>query len=140
MALASRTGEARRGSLSRQTIAEAAVRLVDREGLSSLTMRGLGRELRVEAMSLYSHFSTKEDILNEMVALLFREVAAPPDNPAWEEFSCELFSAFRRVLLSHPNAVPLLCESLTSFAVGSRTNRSVATKPSAGRLRRADCS
>ncbi len=108
MAPASQADEARRGPLSRQVIAEAALRLVDREGLPSLTMRRLGSELRVDPMSIYGYFSTKEDILNEMVDLLFREVAVPRENPDWEQFSRELFSAFRRVLLSHPNAVPLL--------------------------------
>ena len=108
MAPASQADEARRGPLSRQMIAEAAVRLVDRDGLPSLSMRRLGGELQVEAMSLYSYFSTKEDILAEVVDLLFREVAVPPDTPDWEQFSRELFSAVRRVLLSHPNAVPLL--------------------------------
>ena len=108
MASASEAGEASRRPLSGQAIVEAAVRLVDREGLPSLTMRRLGNELQVEAMSLYGYFSTKEEILNEMVDLLFREVAVPPDNPDWEQFSRELFSSFRRSLLSHPNAVPLL--------------------------------
>ncbi|MDQ6805879.1 MAG: TetR/AcrR family transcriptional regulator C-terminal domain-containing protein [Actinomycetota bacterium] len=59
-------------------------------------------------MSLYSYFSTKEEILNEVVDLLFQEVDLPADSPDWEYFSRQLFSAFRRVLLSHPNAVPLL--------------------------------
>ncbi len=108
MAPAPQAGEARRGPLSRQLIAEAAMRLVDREGLPSLTMRGLGREVQIDPMSLYSYFSTKEDILNEVVDLLFREVALPPENPDWQQFSRELFSGFRRVLLAHPNAVPLL--------------------------------
>lgn len=108
MAPASQADEARRGPLSRPVIAEAAVRLVDREGLPSLTMRRLGGELQVDAMSLYGYFKTKEEILNEVVDLIFQEVELPPDNPEWEQFSRELFSAFRRVLLAHPNAVPLL--------------------------------
>ncbi len=108
MAPASQADEARRGPLSRQVIAEAAMRLVDREGLAALTMRRLGSELNVEAMSLYSYFSTKEEILTEIVDLLFREVEVPPDNRDWRQFSKELFSAFRRVLLSHPHAAPLL--------------------------------
>lgn len=108
MAPASQADEARHGPLSRQAITEAAMRLVDQQGLASLTMRRLGSELQVEAMSLYSYFSAKEDLLTEMVDLLYREVALPPDHADWEQFSRELFSAFRRVLLSHPNAVPLL--------------------------------
>lgn len=108
MERASQAGEARRGPLSRQLIAKAAVRLIDRAGLPSLTMRKLGRELDVEAMSLYGYFSTKEEILNEVVDVLFQEVVVPPDAHDWEQFARKLFSAFRRVLLSHPNAVPLL--------------------------------
>jgi AcrR family transcriptional regulator len=108
MGSASQAGEAPRSPLNREAIAEAAVRLVDRDGLQSLTMRRLGGELQVEAMSLYSHFSTKEDILTEMVDRLFREVAVPPADPDWTLYARELFSAFRCVLLSHPNALPLL--------------------------------
>jgi len=108
MAPASQAEEARRGPLSRKVIAEAAMRLVDREGLPLLTMRRLGSALQVEAMSLYGYFTTKEEILNEVVDLLFQEVTLPRENPDWEQFSRELFSGFRRVLLSHPNAVPLL--------------------------------
>ena len=108
MASASQADEARRVPLSRPLIAEAAVRLVDREGLSALSMRRLGSELGVEAMSLYSHFSTKEEILNEVVDLLFRDVELPRESADWEEYSRELFSAVRRVLLAHPNTVPLL--------------------------------
>ena len=108
MAPASQGHEVERAPLGRRLIAEAAVRLVDREGLAALTMRRLGSELQVEAMSLYTYFATKEEILNEMVDLLFREVVVPPDDPDWEHFSRELFDAVRRVLLSHPNAVPLL--------------------------------
>ncbi len=108
MAPASQAEEARRAPLSRQVIAEAALRLVDGEGLPSLTMRRLGSALQVEAMSLYSHFTTKEEILNEIADLLFQEVALPEENMDWEQSARELFFGFRRVLLSHPNAVPLL--------------------------------
>ena len=42
--------------LSRDRIVRAAVLLVDRRGLRALTMRGLGAELGVEAMSLYKQY------------------------------------------------------------------------------------
>lgn len=117
MGSASQAGEAPREPLSRQAIAEAALRLIDREGLPSLSMRRLGSDLQVAAMSFYTHFSTKEAILNATAELLFADVEIPPENPDWVEFSRDLFSAFRRVLLAHPNAVPLLA---------SRTPRSLA--------------
>ncbi len=108
MAPASQAEEGRRSPLTREMIARAAMGLVDREGLSSLTMRRLGTALQVEAMSLYSHFTTKEEMLNEVADLLFQEVTLPAEEAEWERFSWELFLGLRRVLLSHPNAVPLL--------------------------------
>ena len=48
-----------REPLSRQRILEAAVRLVDAEGLNALTMRRLASELGVEGASLYKHIPNK---------------------------------------------------------------------------------
>ncbi|HEX5949210.1 MAG TPA: TetR family transcriptional regulator, partial [Actinomycetota bacterium] len=42
----------RREPLTRERIIEAAVRIMDEEGLEALSMRRIGRELGVEAMSL----------------------------------------------------------------------------------------
>ena len=52
-------GELERRPLSRRRILEAAIELVDREGLGALSMRRLGRDLGVEAMSLYNHIPTR---------------------------------------------------------------------------------
>ncbi|WP_017534951.1 helix-turn-helix domain-containing protein [Nocardiopsis alba] len=46
--------------LDARTIRRAAVRLVGREGLSALSMRGLGAELGAKAMALYHHLPSKE--------------------------------------------------------------------------------
>lgn len=50
--------------LTRQRIAEAALRVIDRDGLSALTMKRLGSELGVEAMSLYFHFAKKLSLIH----------------------------------------------------------------------------
>ncbi len=101
--------------LTRQRIAEAALRVIDREGLNALTMKRLGCELGVEAMSLYFHFSRKEEILDEVVDLLFRELELPEDareegrvGSDWAEVARELFLNIRRHLLDHLNAVLLV--------------------------------
>ena len=58
----------RRTPLTRERIIEAALSVMDREGLEAVTMRRIGRELGVEAMSLYghdaNHVTGKEDILD----------------------------------------------------------------------------
>lgn len=103
--------------LSRETILHAALRLVDEEGLDALTMRRLGNALGVEAMSLYYHMSNKDEILGGVLELLFRRLELPTaeEGQAWSVVAKDIVQAFRRLLLAHPNVVPLFAtRSITS--------------------------
>ena len=62
--------------LSRDLVLETAVSLVDHEGLGALSMRRLGQELGVEAMSLYHHVANKEALLDGMVDTVVGELNA----------------------------------------------------------------
>jgi len=97
-----------RRPLSRRRILEAAVRFVDSEGLEALSMRRLGAELGVEAMSLYNHVPNKEALLDDMVELLLGELEIPPEDEAWEVRVRQAYRAFRRLAHEHPNVFPLL--------------------------------
>src|ERR671918_129842 len=99
---------AKRQPLSRRRILEAAVRFVDGEGLEALSMRKLGAELGVEAMSLYNHVPNKEALLDGMVELLLGELEIPPEDECWERRVREAYRAFRRLAHEHPNVFPLL--------------------------------
>ena len=48
-------GNRHRGPLNRDRILEAAVRLIDEEGLAAVTMRRLANDLAVGTMSLYTY-------------------------------------------------------------------------------------
>ena len=54
---------AKRTPLNRERVIRAAVALADEAGIESLSMRRLGQELGVEAMSLYNHVANKDDLL-----------------------------------------------------------------------------
>ncbi len=96
--------------MSRRRVLEAAVRFADREGLGSLTMRRLGAELGVEAMSLYNHVPNKGALLDGRVEVLLGEVEIPPRSKEWEERVRDGYRAFRRLAHEHPNVFPLLVE------------------------------
>jgi TetR/AcrR family transcriptional regulator, tetracycline repressor protein len=98
----------KRRPLDRRRILEAAVRFVDREGLEALSMRKLGAELGVEAMSLYNHVPNKGALLDGMVEILLGKLEVPPEDEGWEERLREAYRAFRKVALEHPNVFPLL--------------------------------
>ncbi|MGC9667954.1 TetR/AcrR family transcriptional regulator [Planosporangium sp. 12N6] len=59
-----RRARAPRHTLDRSTIAAAALELMDRDGVAALTIRSLAARLGVAPMALYTHVSTKEDILD----------------------------------------------------------------------------
>ena len=59
--------------------------LADAGGLEALTMRSLGKQLGVEAMSLYNHVANKEDIVDGLVDLVFGEIeVAAPGELDWK--------------------------------------------------------
>ena len=105
------TGKAReraRPGLTRQRILQSALGLIDRDGLEALSMRKLGAELGVEAMSLYNHFPNKEALLDGVTETMLREIDMPSVETGWETALRRACRSFRHVLLAHPNAMPLI--------------------------------
>ena len=99
----------------------AAVELADERGIELLTMRNLGHELGVEAMSLYNHVANKEDVLNGLVEVVVGEILVavdavePASSPAgWKDVMRARILAAREVLLRHRWA-PALLESRTDI-------------------------
>ncbi|MGF1472798.1 MAG: TetR/AcrR family transcriptional regulator C-terminal domain-containing protein [Rubrobacteraceae bacterium] len=97
-----------RQPLSRERILDAAMSFVDREGLEALSMRKLGAELGVEAMSLYNHVPSKGALLDGMVEVLLQRVEVPPESEDWETRVREAYRRFRQLAHAHPNVFPLL--------------------------------
>lgn len=99
--------------LSRDRIVRAAVDLADVGGLESLTMRRLGEELGVEAMSLYKHVANKDDLLDGMTDGVFAEIELPDGNSDWRTAMRDRALSVRAALARHPWATALM-QSRTS--------------------------
>lgn len=107
--------------LSAELIFEAALRIVDAEGIEALTMRHLAEEMGVATMSLYSHVGTKEQVLQGVLNLVTAEIGMPaPGIPPWEALR-SITREFRRSALRHPNLVPLIMQQPPSGTEGLRT-------------------
>jgi TetR/AcrR family tetracycline transcriptional repressor len=97
-----------RGKLSRHSVIDAALRLVDLGGLRRLTMRALADELGAPPMTLYTHFAGKEQLRDQLFAGVVERLLATERRPTWQQ---ELETACRHargVLLAHPHWLPLL--------------------------------
>ncbi len=103
----------RRRSLSRDRVLRAAIRLADEGGLEAVSMRKVGRALRVEAMSLYKHVANKDDILDGIADLVTADFEVPSGDVDWKTAMRRGAISAHEVLLRHPWA---------SSLVESRTN------------------
>jgi AcrR family transcriptional regulator len=102
----------RRAPLSRERVLRAALDLADAVGIESMSMRKLGEELGVEAMSLYNHVANKDDILDGIVDLVFSEIALPSGRGDWKPSMRKRAISAHEALLRHPWA-PSLMQSRT---------------------------
>ena len=96
----------RRTPLTRERVLRAAVALADESGIESLSMRRLGQELGVEAMSLYNHVANKDDLLNGITDLVLREIELP-EAGNWKDALRRHAISAHDVLASHPWACSL---------------------------------
>ena len=88
--------------LSRETIINEALDLLDEVGLDAVSTRLLAKRLGVEQPSLYWHFRKKQDLLSAMANAAMAPHAAAPlpthsDN--WRIWFCANTRSFRRTLL-----------------------------------------
>ncbi len=93
--------------LSRELILEAALRLVDEEGMEALNMRRLGAKLGVDPMSIYRHLPSKEAIVSGLVEKVFSSEMKmePSEGQDWQERVRAWATAYVGLVRSHPNLV-----------------------------------
>jgi AcrR family transcriptional regulator len=98
----------RADGLTSERIVEAAIRLVDAEGLAALTVRRLADDLGTGSASLYRHVASREELVVLMVDHVIGEVDLPEDHLPGRERVVLLAHELRRVLLGHAQLLPAL--------------------------------
>lgn len=96
-----------RPRLSAARIREAALDLIETEGLEAFSTRRLAATLGVEAMSLYHYFPSKAAVLDGVVELLLAEIAVPEEGPPRARLLGSLHALYS-VAARRPEAFPLL--------------------------------
>lgn len=94
--------------VSREKIATAALAVIDRDGLAALSMRSLGRELGVAAMSLYNHVADRVALESLVAEAMMSDVDVTPRCAEPLEEVRRLMVALRAALNAHPEAIPLM--------------------------------
>lgn len=95
--------------ISRRKSLEAALEIIDREGLEGLSIRRLAEQLGVNGASLYHHFKNKDAIVVGAVELALDKVRTPEEpTESWREWLPGNARRLRAALLEHPHIVPVV--------------------------------
>jgi AcrR family transcriptional regulator len=99
--------------LTRERVLRAAIRLADDGGLEAVTMRKLGGELGVQAMSLYNHVANRDDICDGILELVMEEIEVAAGGDDWKEAVRRSAISAHDVLLRHRWACALMTSTPT---------------------------
>ena len=112
----------RRIPITLDRIVAGALELIDREGLSALSMRNLATELGTGTTTLYRHVAGKDEVLVLVADAVLEETQAlhPLDGMGWRPVIAELAHAMRAALTAHPNVAPVFA---TAVPVGPNSLR-----------------
>lgn len=90
-----------RGSLNRERIVDAALGLIEEEGVDGVSMPKLAKRLGVGAMSLYTHVDSKDDLLDAIAQHVLGGLPAP-SGADWRARLADHFRSLRDALATRP--------------------------------------
>jgi len=91
--------------VNRDMVAQAGLKLLNEVGLEQLTLRLLGRELKVQAATLYWHFKSKQELIDEMATMVLaegaRQLVPVKDSSDWSVWAASFGTGLRKTLLAY---------------------------------------
>ena len=112
---------------SRDDFLDAAIRIVDAEGLEALTLRRLGLDVGVSYTAVYTYFKTREDLIAALVDRISEEIIAgiaPSGDSARDQLIAIAMSS-RRALARHPRLATVYVTGQSDAVVGNQATLSV---------------
>jgi len=91
--------------INRDMITQAGLELLNEKGLEQLTLRSLGVKLNVQAATIYWHFKSKEELLDEMATTVLGEGAGNliprRSSSGWKVWASTFGEGLRKTLLAY---------------------------------------
>ena len=133
MVAQARRARARAPPLTREQIVDAALVLLERDGLQGLSMRRLAQELGSGAASLYWHVGDKEELLSLLLDRIVGEARSPsPTRRTGRSTVKEFARATRRLLERAPRRRAALARprpGRPELAAGARAQPGACSPP-----------
>jgi len=109
-----------RGTLTRESVVDAALAIADRDGFDGVTLRAVAAEVGATPMALYTYFPNKEALYGGMRERLFfvHVGAASISRQTWQSMLEGLARGIYQVMRVHPNWTPIMAHSSGPAASG----------------------
>lgn len=99
----------RRRVITTDEIFDAAIAIVDREGLAALSMRRLAEAADIGVMTLYGFFASKDELVSQLGTHALGSIAPAPDPTlSWRDQLKVELGKLRTSLREHPGLIELL--------------------------------
>lgn len=98
-----------------ERIVGAALEIVDTHGADALTLRALAQSMGSSTATLYRHVDSRSDLLGHVVDRVIGEAqfdALAEEGMPWPQSCARLATALFGAIARHPNAAPLLIETI----------------------------
>ena len=119
--------------LSRSKIVEAALDLIDEEGVDQLNIRKLARRLEVQGPSIYHYFADRDEVLAAVGLTVLHEIRIPKRrSQGWTDWMIQDAMAYYRAVEAHPNIAPILLDRRTRPGAAQRFNAALEQMEDAG--------
>jgi AcrR family transcriptional regulator len=117
--------------LTRRTVVEEALKLVDSQGLDAVTLRALAGRLGVQAPTLYWHVRNKAELLDALADAVVDEAIRALPNPGdpgqWPDWLMSAVGCLRQAMLAHPDGGRIVASARLSLRRADFSEKAMAT-------------
>jgi len=101
--------------VNRELVAVAGLKLLNEVGLEQLTLRLLASELKIQAPTVYWHFKSKEELIDEMATLALsqgiRQLIPAKESADWTAWAAAFGGGLRKTLLAYRDGARMVAGS-----------------------------
>jgi len=103
-----RRGGPPRDPITPDRLADAALKLIDEQGIEGLTVRSLAQALGVGTMTIYWYVQNKEEVLDLVADRILAGVEIPPPGGDWRVAGRTAAVSVRQRMMAHARAVVVM--------------------------------
>jgi TetR/AcrR family transcriptional regulator, tetracycline repressor protein len=118
--------------VNRGMVTHAALKLLNEVGLEKLTLRLLARELKIQAATVYWHFQSKEELIDEMATTVLaegaRHLVPTKDRSDWRVWAASFGTGLRNTLMAYRDGGRMVAGTRLTNTEYMKTAERIAAK------------